>query len=320
MVGAMTRFRIVLIVLGLLALAVPAASTSADRMLVGFQDDPSFRWLDSRDANLTDAAQTGASIVRTTVYWDRIAPTRPAVATDPFDPAYRFDDLDDLVRSATLRGMTVMMSVWSTPGWANGGKGPNYAPTRLSDFQGFMKALAARYSGRYPGLSVRRLLLGLERAEPAAVPGADLRQPREAEVTARSTQGSPRGLRRCQGRELACARRHRRDVPAWPVEADDAARRPADAGTRPVRPGALDRPPDRQVRRLGAPPVLGHRRLADAEGALPERRTSCRSRRSTDDLNKWFKRRTRRSGSPSTGSRRSPASRRASRRRSRPPT
>ena len=33
-------------------------------MLVGFQDDPSFRWLDTRDANLTDAAQTGASIVR----------------------------------------------------------------------------------------------------------------------------------------------------------------------------------------------------------------------------------------------------------------
>jgi hypothetical protein len=151
MVGAMTRLRAALIVLGLLALAVPAASSSADRMLVGFQDDPSFRWLDTRDTNLTDAAQTGASIVRTTVYWDRIAPTRPAAAANPFDPAYRFDDLDDLVRSATMRGMTVMMSVWSTPAWANGGKGPNYAPTRLSDFQNFMKALATRYSGRIAG-------------------------------------------------------------------------------------------------------------------------------------------------------------------------
>ena len=77
MVGAMTRLRAVLIVLGLLALAVPAASTSADRMLVGFQDDPSFRWLDSRDTNLTDAAQTGASIVRTT---RRSASTRRACA------------------------------------------------------------------------------------------------------------------------------------------------------------------------------------------------------------------------------------------------
>jgi cellulase (glycosyl hydrolase family 5) len=150
-VGAMTRLRAALIVLGLLALAVPAASSSADRMLVGFQDDPSFRWLDSRDTNLSDAARTGASIVRTTVYWDRIAPTRPATATDPFDSAYQFGDLDDLVRSATLRGMTVMLSVWSTPRWANGGKGPNYSPTRLSDFQSFMRALAARYSGRYPG-------------------------------------------------------------------------------------------------------------------------------------------------------------------------
>jgi hypothetical protein len=147
----MTRLRAALIVLGLLALAVPAAASSADRMLVGFQDDPSFRWLDTRDANLNAAAQTGASIVRTTVYWDRVAPTRPTVATNPFDPAYSFDDLDELVRGATLRGMTVMMSVWSTPRWANGGKGPNYAPTRLTDFQNFMRALAARYSGRYAG-------------------------------------------------------------------------------------------------------------------------------------------------------------------------
>jgi hypothetical protein len=147
----MTRFRAILILLGLLALAVPAAATSADRMFVGFQDDPSFRWLDTRDANLTNAAQTGASIVRTTVYWDRIAPTRPANAANPFDPAYQFTDLDDFVRSATIRGMTVMLAVWSTPQWANGGKGPNYAPTRPADFQNFMHALAARYSGRYPG-------------------------------------------------------------------------------------------------------------------------------------------------------------------------
>lgn len=147
----MTRFRVFLIVLGLLALAVPAAATSADRMLVGFQDDPSFRWLDTREANMTTAAQTGASIVRTTVYWNRIAPTRPAAATDPFDPAYQFDDLDEFVRSATFHGMTVMLSIWGTPGWANRNKGLNYAPTRLSDFQAFATALARRYDGRNPG-------------------------------------------------------------------------------------------------------------------------------------------------------------------------
>ncbi len=154
MVEGMTKKRALLIVLSMMALAaaaLPASAVSADRMLVGFQDDPSFRWLDTRDANLTTASQTGASIVRTTVYWNKIAPTRPANAKNPFDPAYQFDDLDEFVRSATFHGMTVMLAVWGTPNWANGGKGQNYAPTRLSDFQNFMQAIAARYSGSHPG-------------------------------------------------------------------------------------------------------------------------------------------------------------------------
>jgi len=147
----MTRNRALLLVLAVVALALPASATAADRMLVGFQDDPSFRWLDTRDANLANASQTGASIVRTTVYWNKIAPTRPTSATDPFDPAYQFADLDEFVRSATFDGMTVMLSIWGTPDWANGGKGQNYAPTRLSDFQAFAQALAARYSGLNAG-------------------------------------------------------------------------------------------------------------------------------------------------------------------------
>jgi hypothetical protein len=151
MFGLMTRNRALLLVLSVVALAVPASATSADRMLVGFQDDPSFRWLDTHTTNLATASQTGASIIRTTVYWNRIAPTRPANARDPFDPAYQFTDLDDFVRTATFDGMTVMLSIWGTPDWANGGKGQNYAPTRLSDFQNFAQALAARYSGRNAG-------------------------------------------------------------------------------------------------------------------------------------------------------------------------
>jgi Cellulase (glycosyl hydrolase family 5) len=151
MFETMTKKRALLLVLSVVALAVPASATAADRMLVGFQDDPSFRWLDTRDTNLSTASQTGASIVRTTVYWNKIAPTRPANAKNPFDPAYQFDDLDEFVRSATFDGMTVMLSVWGTPDWANGGKGQNYAPTRLSDFQNFAQAIASRYSGLNAG-------------------------------------------------------------------------------------------------------------------------------------------------------------------------
>jgi hypothetical protein len=43
------------------------------------------------------------------------------------------------------------MTIWGTPGWANGGKRPQFAPTSMSSFTTFTQALASRYSGRYPG-------------------------------------------------------------------------------------------------------------------------------------------------------------------------
>ena len=147
----MTRARLILGCLLFLAAAVPAASLAAPRMPVGFQDDPSFRWREDRLANLNSAAATGATIIRTTAYWSRVAPTRPENATDPFDAAYHFDDIDELVRSATFRGMTVLLTIWGTPGWANNNQGENHAPSSMSDLQAFSQALAARYSGRFPG-------------------------------------------------------------------------------------------------------------------------------------------------------------------------
>jgi Cellulase (glycosyl hydrolase family 5) len=147
----MTRTRLILGCLLVLAAAVPAAAVADQRMPVGFQDDPSFRWRDDRATNLDNAAAAGATIIRTTADWSRIAPARPANATNPFDPGYHFEDLDELVRNAGYRGMTVLLTIWGTPGWANGDKGENHAPTRVSDLQNFARALAARYSGRFPG-------------------------------------------------------------------------------------------------------------------------------------------------------------------------
>jgi len=146
----MTRARLILGCLFLVAAVVPAAS-AAPRMPVGFQDDPSFRWREDRLTNLNSAAATGATIIRTTAYWSRVAPTRPATATDPFDPAYHFEDIDELVRNASSRGMTVLLTIWGTPGWANNNRGENHAPSSMSDLQAFSQALAARYSGRFPG-------------------------------------------------------------------------------------------------------------------------------------------------------------------------
>ena len=43
------------------------------------------------------------------------------------------------------------MTIWGTPKWANGGKGPAYLPTKMADFQNFTRALATRYNGRRAG-------------------------------------------------------------------------------------------------------------------------------------------------------------------------
>jgi hypothetical protein len=120
-------------------------------MWIGFQDDWGFRWGRDRAALLDDAARAGATVVRTTVYWSRVAPRRPARPAQPFDPAYRLADLDELVRGAERRGMEVLLTIWGTPAWANGGAGENRMPRDVADLRAFARALADRYSGRHPG-------------------------------------------------------------------------------------------------------------------------------------------------------------------------
>ena len=140
------------LVLALLAAGLLAAGAGgADRMWVGFTDDPVLRYGPDRQRSLDEVAHGGATIVRTIVVWSTTAPTRPIDATDPFDPAYRFDDLDEFVRNAQSRGLETLLTIWGTPAWANGGRGPQYAPAAPSDLRDFAQALASRYSGRYPG-------------------------------------------------------------------------------------------------------------------------------------------------------------------------
>ena len=133
------------------ALLVPGLANAAPRMYVGFHDDPNFRYETRRGAMLDQVRSTNATIVRTLVTWAVVAPTRPRNASNPFDPAYRFEDLDELVRNAQARDLEVLITIWGTPKWANGGKTPNFMPRRLSDLTAFSRAVAQRYSGRYPG-------------------------------------------------------------------------------------------------------------------------------------------------------------------------
>lgn len=133
------------------SLLTPALAFGDARMYVGFHDDPNFRYEENRAAVLDQASAANATVVRTLVTWANVAPKRPRNAANPFDPAYRFDDLDEFVRGAQKGGMEVLLTVWGTPKWANGGKKPNILPKRNADLTNFTRALASRYSGRYPG-------------------------------------------------------------------------------------------------------------------------------------------------------------------------
>ena len=98
--------------------------------------------------------------VRLNLYWGGrfgVAKSRPASATNPADPAYDWDLYDRTVNYAAQDGVHVVFSIYGTPTWANGGKGPNVAPTRATDLRNFAYAAARRYAGLYMGSDGRVL-------------------------------------------------------------------------------------------------------------------------------------------------------------------
>jgi hypothetical protein len=125
----------------------PPAATPAPaepRLVVGFFDDANFRWRPYRARMLDRAQRTGARVVRAFIRWHLTAPTRPRSDEPPFHEPMLYE-IDELVASSNARGMEVLFSIWGTPGWANGGLGPNYAPDESDDLRRFARGLAARY-------------------------------------------------------------------------------------------------------------------------------------------------------------------------------
>jgi Cellulase (glycosyl hydrolase family 5) len=142
--------RLVLVLSAAAALAAPTA-LAAERMWIGFHDDPSFRWVKDRENRIVSSAKEGATVMRLLVRWNQTSPRRPADPSDPFDPTYNLDDLDEGIRTAQEADTEVVLTLFGTPRWANGNQGPNVMPTRVADFGAFARALASRYSGRFDG-------------------------------------------------------------------------------------------------------------------------------------------------------------------------
>jgi hypothetical protein len=91
-------------------------------------------------------ADLGAGIFQDWLFWDEIAPTKPANPADPNDPAYHWpSEIDFAVSQAAQYGMQVSLLLLHAPRWANGNNAPDYAPNNPGDFADFATAAARRY-------------------------------------------------------------------------------------------------------------------------------------------------------------------------------
>ena len=119
-----------------------------------------------------------ARIIRTVVNWANVA-RQPATPSDPFDPAYNLEDVDELVRNAQQRGIEVLITIWGTPKWANGGQTPEVAPTQHERLPELRARRWLAVLGPVPGYPyVRFSRSGTSRTSglppPQFEPGADL--------------------------------------------------------------------------------------------------------------------------------------------------
>ncbi len=150
----------------LAALAVTPSASAKRGMVVGFSGTDQYQGASPADRSqwMGRTVDADAGLVRLSVGWAYVAPTRPLDPTNPGSVAYDFSSLDGPVRDAAARGLKVLLTVNVAPPWAEGpGKPASTDPgtwkVSPSDLANFNQALAARYSGTY------------EPARPGAAPG-----------------------------------------------------------------------------------------------------------------------------------------------------
>ncbi|MFL5961744.1 MAG: cellulase family glycosylhydrolase [Gaiellaceae bacterium] len=129
-----------------LALAIARPASAAPSVAFGLTDDA---WLvdgpGTLDSRLAKLDVLGVHVVRFTLRWDEIAPTQPTTPADPADSAYDWSATDPVLEGLKQHGIEVVLQLFGTPTWANGGKPSNYAPTSSATFGAFASAAARHY-------------------------------------------------------------------------------------------------------------------------------------------------------------------------------
>ncbi len=246
-----SRRLLVLLVTAVGVLTVAAAqATASPAVRFGIQDDA---WLEHGPGSLAERVATleqlGVDIVRVTLNWGTIEPAREQ---------YDWTRADALLEALRQGGLTPVVTLWGSPAWANGGRGPNWAPLpRADDFGRFAEAAASRYgfvrhwviwnepnNGRWlqpvsPAVYTARLLkpgfIGVKAGNPTALVAGGVTAPRAGGSGGMSPVDFLRGMARA-GAQLDAYAHH-----PYPRSRADSPSKRGCAGCKTITMANLER-------------------------------------------------------------------------------
>jgi hypothetical protein len=129
-------------------LAIPTVAQGSPYVRYGVQDDA---WLlhgpGTLDERLDELDSLGVKLVRLNLLWS---------AVEKRGGTYDWSEYDPVLEGLHERRIEPVLTLFSTPAWANGRRGTNWAPRTGSAFAGFARRAAVRYP------FVRRFLVGNE--------------------------------------------------------------------------------------------------------------------------------------------------------------
>jgi hypothetical protein len=131
------------VVIGLYASGTASASPE---VRYGVKDDA---WLAYGPGTLEQRVrmldELGVTIVRYTLFWHEIAAKRPTYPRWSRSRAYTWGAADRVLAALHAHHIPVLLGIWGAPRWANGGRGPNFAPTSPTFVRDFAHAAAQRF-------------------------------------------------------------------------------------------------------------------------------------------------------------------------------